>query len=323
MKWPRFLAIQDESGRAVRVRWRYLLLIAAALVVIGVAAVYLPVAMTSTPSFCQNCHLMKEPTALWEESTHANVNCVQCHVEPGILKTLEHKALSYKEIYFNFFGEGRMPEDIALPTNAACLQCHNLDRTVSPGGDIKIPHREHVEMRNLKCADCHFNVVHTRRGTPGGAPPMDICYMCHDGKRAPNACDTCHTTPVKDLQKQGHPTDALQNHGKLAQDRSEDCKRCHSDRSRFCENCHNKPPASHKAATWRYTHKTVVETSGRATCEGCHKPEFCQKCHKVQHPPNWKQVHKEFAQGGGDACQVCHSPNFCQDCHKASGVTTK
>lgn len=321
MRWPRFLSVKDAEGRPVRVSWRYLGLIAAAVVVALVLVVYIPVAMTSTPSFCQNCHLMKEPAKLWEESTHANVNCVQCHVDPGVVKTLEHKALSYKEIYLNFFGKGGMPADVKLPSNEACLQCHNLDRTISPSGDIKIPHRAHVEMRGLKCADCHFNVVHTRRATPSGTPPMDVCYMCHDGKKAPNACSTCHINPPD--QKQAHPVNALENHGKLARDRVEDCRRCHSERSGFCENCHSKPPASHQLATWRYTHKTVVAARGRETCLGCHKEDFCKKCHQVQHPPNWKQVHPEFAQGGGDPCLVCHSPSFCENCHKASGVQTK
>ena len=323
MKWPRILTIRDEEGRPVRVRWQFLVLIAASIGLIVLAAVYLPIAMTSTPSFCQNCHLMKEPAKHWEESTHANVNCVKCHVEPGFVNTVEHKLASYKEIWFNFFGKGTMPEDVTLPTNEACLQCHSLDRTVSPGGDIKIPHREHVEMRDLKCADCHFNVVHTRRGEVGGAPPMDVCYMCHDGKKAPNECSTCHTTPVNDLKRQGHPKDALANHGKLARDREEECRRCHSERSKFCENCHNQPPATHAAADWRYTHNSTVIARGRESCEGCHEPDFCEKCHKVQHPPNWEQVHREFAQGGGEPCLVCHSQSFCDNCHEASGVQPK
>jgi nitrate/TMAO reductase-like tetraheme cytochrome c subunit len=319
MRWPRFLRVYDESGRSVRVKYRYVLLMIAAFVFVGIAAVYLPVAMTSTPSFCANCHVMQEPKDLWEDSTHGNVNCIACHVEPGFLKQLEHKVLSYKEIYTQLFKGAEMAADVKRPTNASCLQCHSIDRVVSTGGDIKIPHRQHVEMQGLTCADCHFNVVHTRKGIPGGAPPMDVCYMCHDGVKAPNACTTCHVKPPD--KTEAHPTDAVQNHGKLARERIEDCRRCHSEQSKFCENCHSTPPASHKVESWRYTHRVQVEANGKETCFGCHQEDFCDKCHKVQHPPNWVQTHPEFAQGGGEPCRVCHSPAFCDRCHESQGVT--
>ena len=321
MRWPRFIRVYDDTGRSVRLHYRYLAAIVVAILFIGLLVVYLPVAMTSTPNFCQNCHLMKQPYDQWQQSTHANVNCVKCHVEPGIMKTLEHKVLSYKEIFANFFGSGSMPEDVKLPTNASCEQCHTLDRVVSPSGDIKIPHRQHVEMQGLKCADCHFNVVHTASGATIGPPPMDVCYMCHDGKKAPNACSTCHVNPPK--LSEAHPANALENHGKLAKDRIQDCRRCHSERSKFCENCHSKPPATHSAPAWRYEHKVEVAAKGRDVCYGCHQEDFCQTCHKVQHPPDWQSTHPQFAQGGGDPCMVCHSPGFCDKCHTAKGVTVK
>lgn len=320
MRWPGIFRVYDQSGRAVRVRYRYLALILFAFAFMVLAAVYLPVAMTSTPNFCANCHLMEEPKKLWDESTHSNVNCVMCHVDPGVVNALIHKVESYKEIYANFFGHGEMPPDVKLPSNESCLQCHNLDRNVSPGGDINIPHRQHVEMRDLKCADCHFNVVHTRRAISGGVPPMDICYMCHDGERAPNSCETCHNTPRDEYKRQGHTGEILKNHGKLAKERVEDCRRCHSEESQFCEDCHSQKPQSHQQTDWKYTHRTTVAAEGREPCYGCHEEKFCQKCHKVQHPPHWVQSHPDFAQGGGEPCQVCHSTGFCGDCHTAEGV---
>ena len=116
MRWPRFLRVYDDTGRSVRLHYRYLAAIGAAVVFIGLLVVYLPVAMTSTPDFCQNCHL-DEGTLRRSGSSRRtrNVNCVKCHVDPGIMKALEHKVLSYKEIFANFFGSGSMPEDIKLP----------------------------------------------------------------------------------------------------------------------------------------------------------------------------------------------------------------
>jgi nitrate/TMAO reductase-like tetraheme cytochrome c subunit len=318
MRWPRLLRIHDVKGRAIRVRARYLVLILIALAFVGVVVIYLPIALTSVPSFCNRCHSMAEPVAQWEASTHANVNCTSCHVDPGIVKNLEHKVLALKEVYLEWFGTGAMPADIKQPKNANCLQCHNADRTVSPGGGIKIPHQEHVEMQGLRCTDCHFNVVHSRRGTPGGPPPMDVCYMCHDGSKAPNACSTCHVNPPS--EQEAHPLSALENHGKLALERPEDCYRCHSAASNFCKDCHSRPPATHQLLDWRYTHQPVVEARGRESCLGCHTEEYCQKCHKVSHPPNWGQTHVQSARGGMEACAVCHSTGFCNACHLGKGL---
>ena len=116
-------------------------------------------------------------------------------MDPGIIKNLEHKMLSYKEVYTRIFGSGEMPPDIHLPTNENCLQCHSEDREVSPSGDIKIPHREHVEMRGLQLRGLPLQRGAFPPGDPGGPPPMDVCYMCHDGVKAPNACETCHVNP--------------------------------------------------------------------------------------------------------------------------------
>jgi nitrate/TMAO reductase-like tetraheme cytochrome c subunit len=316
MRWPKLLRIYDVKGRAVRVRLRYLILMLVALVFVGVFVVYLPIALTSMPSFCGRCHTMTQAVDQWKHSTHANVNCVACHVDPGITKSLEHKVLALKEVYDELFGSGKMPSDIRQPKNSNCLQCHNINRTISPSGDIKIPHQEHVVMQGLNCTDCHFTVVHSLRGTPGAPPPMDVCYMCHDGVKAPNACSTCHVNPPS-LQE-AHPTDALTSHGKQALANPDSCSRCHSPASNFCENCHSKPPASHQAADWRYTHKTEVAAKGRDVCLGCHTQDFCNTCHTVNHPADWLQVHGQAAVGGIEPCLVCHSTGFCNACHQTT-----
>ena len=210
------------------------------------AAVYLPVAMTSTPSFCANCHLMKEPQGpVGGVDPRATSTASKCHVEPGIFKALEHKVLSYKEIYANFFGKGADARRRQAPHQRVVRAVpHARSRRVSPSGDIKIPHREHVEMQGLKCADCHFNVVHTRHGHAGRRAAHG--RLLHVSRRQEGAERLLHLPRQPAATRARRiPTDALENHGKLARDRIEDCRRCHSERSKFCENCHSKPPATH------------------------------------------------------------------------------
>jgi nitrate/TMAO reductase-like tetraheme cytochrome c subunit len=318
MRWPRLLRIYDVKGRAVRIRLRYVVLMLIALLFVALVVIWFPIVLTSDPGFCSRCHSMVTPVDQWKQSTHANVNCTGCHVDPGVIHSLEHKVLALKEVYDELFGSGQMPADIKQPKNENCLQCHNVSRTVSPSGDIKIPHQQHVQMQGLRCTDCHFNVVHSRRGTPGGPPPMDVCYMCHDGKKAPNACATCHANPPS--EQSAHPVNAVENHGQLALERPDDCYRCHSKASNFCQDCHNQPPATHQLLDWRYTHRAEVEAKGRQVCLGCHTEQFCQKCHEVTHPPDWVRTHAQFAKGGLESCAVCHSTGFCNNCHKDKGL---
>ena len=43
----------------------------------------------------------------------------------------------------------------------ACSKCHVDLRTVSPSGDLNIPHRAHVAVLKMQCVECHDNLVHT------------------------------------------------------------------------------------------------------------------------------------------------------------------
>ncbi len=308
MRWPRFLRVYDESGRSVRVEYRYILLMIAAFAFVGIAAIYLPVAMTSTPSFCANCHVMQEPKDLWEDSTHGNVNCIACHVEPGFLKQLEHKVLSYKEIYSQLFKGAEMAADVKRPTNASCLQCHNIDRVVS------------------RAATSRSRIVSTWRCRASSAPTA-ISTWCIRARgpragRRPWTSATCATTASRPRTPappamSSRPTRPR----RIPRMPSRTTANWHGSASRIVAGATASSRSSARTATARRRQATKssrgdtptgceVEANGKETCFGCHQEDFCDKCHKVQHPPNWVQTHPEFAQGGGEPCSVCHSPGF-------------
>ena len=53
---------------------------------------------TDQPAFCQAaCHEMQPFGAAWSAGPHRDVTCVECHVEPGMVNRLEHKAVAMKE----------------------------------------------------------------------------------------------------------------------------------------------------------------------------------------------------------------------------------
>ena len=48
------------------------------LVMVGCAAWY-----TSRPQFCNSCHIMEPYYASWQQSSHKDVSCIECHFPPG------------------------------------------------------------------------------------------------------------------------------------------------------------------------------------------------------------------------------------------------
>ncbi|MCL4368677.1 MAG: NapC/NirT family cytochrome c [Actinobacteria bacterium] len=237
---PLKFRVYDASGRAVRIKRRYLILVVLGIATVAGAFLFIPFYVTTTPGFCSNCHLMEPFITSWEHSTHAKFGCDRCHVKPGVLNHLVNQVIVSKNVYLNFIGRAEMPKEIRSATNENCLQtgCHTTNRKASTSGDLIIPHKEHVEMRGLECKDCHFNVVHTPEGgTP--VPPMGVCAMCHDGERAPNACTTCHRSPPSAAEE--HPGLALAEHGQIAKGRERDCFKCHHSDQSFCarSGCHD------------------------------------------------------------------------------------
>lgn len=237
---PLRIRVRDVAGRAVKLRLRYLIPVVLGVVVLLGMLLFIPVYVTSTPSFCSNCHIMDPYVSSWERSTHSKAGCISCHVRPGFWNLALNQIVMSKNIYLNFFGKAEMPEEIRSATNENCLQsqCHTTNREVSTSGNLIIPHEEHVEMRGLQCKDCHFNVVHTiTGGTP--KPPMGVCAMCHNGTTAPDSCTTCHVKPPS--AQEAHPDLALETHAEIGRGRARDCYRCHHAQFDDCtgQGCHD------------------------------------------------------------------------------------
>jgi nitrate/TMAO reductase-like tetraheme cytochrome c subunit len=286
-----------------------------ALVVIVVA---IPVRLTSTSSYCTSCHAMKQAGATWSRSAHADVQCVQCHIDPGLGHAIVWRVQEAKNIWASYLDAGKgMAASVHRPSNAACLKCHPMKRLPSVTGDVKIPHATHISMRNLTCADCHSTVSHTQPGQ-SSTVSMAVCTMCHNGREAPDACTTCHVkAPPTDV----HPPNFIATHGQQVQGREADCLRCHHDKAAFCDACHAKAPPSHFAGDWRYSHGAQANAD-KAACLGCHDVQtFCQQCHQVDHPSDWPTAHAAVAAQGTASCLVCHPRAMCDRCHAAKGVS--
>ena len=241
-----------------------------ALVLLVVVVV--PGYVASQPTFLQRYEGLNGEYHTWATSVHAQVSCQKCHARPGLLSQASYSAGMLGEFYLSTVLRSREPKLIKTPTNAACRSCHPDWRTVSPTGDLNIPHRAHVVVLNMHCVQCHEFLVHEKSPEGQHKPRMVACMKCHDGTRAKNACTTCHTDKAAPASHKAadwvvvHPD----------RQKALDCTKCHAWTERWCAECHSRRPRSH-GAKWRSTHGEKVKT-GR-NCEVCHAKDFCVKCH--------------------------------------------
>jgi hypothetical protein len=154
--------------------------------------VVLPGYLTSRPGFWGRFPSLSSKYAPWSKSTHAKVSCEACHVQPGVIAQAGYRTRMVGEFYLALLSPSRAPR-FGTPTNEACLVCHNDLRSVSPKGDLKIPHRAHVTVLKMQCVQCHNYLVHEKNSAGKHSPPMSGCLGCHNGDTAKNSCTTCHT----------------------------------------------------------------------------------------------------------------------------------
>jgi nitrate/TMAO reductase-like tetraheme cytochrome c subunit len=181
-----------------------------------VSAVGLEASQSS--SFCGSCHSMKAVFAAWKSSTHHQMECVDCHIEPGISGFLHAKLILGPRDIFHEIVYRPTPEKISAINlkfrDSQCEKCHHglLAINEKPPDDLPAPvknvglkyaHKKHKEAKVL-CVDCHLDAVHgTPRKYATMFPPEKQCLTCHgkrwrDGRLDPSGeliskrCSTCH-----------------------------------------------------------------------------------------------------------------------------------
>ena len=291
------------------------------------------ISLTMSPDFCKLCHKAMTPEYVtWKYSSHSQINCVDCHMEPGVVNIVMEKLVATKHLYAYLSGHYEEERPIKmkheLPSHL-CEQCHSLEtRTFTLSGDLKDPHPYHEEV-GVSCVKCHSGVAHgniagreiTKDGnlsawsdTEGQEnmaaeyvrPDMDACVSCHidpqkygvkDTKSVSWSCELCHEdifTPKT------HTTPTwLNTHGLDAEADLKDCVSCHvmgAEPTFAADGVKNNVV---KAGTQA---KTFAWTS-----------EFCVECHGIkpkdhQNKATWMPLHKDAVKAKGmKNCTACHS----------------
>ncbi|EKN71369.1 NapC/NirT cytochrome c domain protein [Neobacillus bataviensis LMG 21833] len=302
---------------------------------------------TSGSKFCSSCHEMKPEYYTWKASTHSEVDCVNCHIEPGVKQIAKDKAEGLiKELRKE---EGitaaiiRMPKEIP---DSACEKCHTIStREFTPSGDIIIPHQQHSD-KKITCTQCHSNVAHgkiadrnmtfktdydkwdSKVGQAAMAdlkftrPTMETCMDCHIARKITTECSACHTTGM--IPKSHKKADfKIKNHGVMAKTDLQDCNSCHKYMSTA------KLEGYEEASTIDKYLNTDSGQSNKDEHTYAKENTFCQDCHKTRPASHSKAFignHGTEASKNEQKCYTCHDPNKsntasnntvnCSTCHQ-------
>jgi len=103
----------------------------AANIVIGTQGTYRAVEHMETPQFCgQSCHVMKPEFTAHQNSPHARVECVDCHVAPGATGWVQSKVAGTRQFIDTVFKRVHYPIESAMesnrlvPARETCERCH-------------------------------------------------------------------------------------------------------------------------------------------------------------------------------------------------------
>jgi nitrate/TMAO reductase-like tetraheme cytochrome c subunit len=305
---------------------------------------------TSSSSFCSTCHEMKPEFYTWKASTHSEVDCVNCHIEPGAENLAKDKANGLVQVFKKetntFTAPIQMPKDIP---NSACERCHNMKtRQVTPSGDIIIPHEKHLT-KGVKCVSCHSGVAHGKIAernvtfksdydkwddTLGksmmsdikfSSPKMETCMDCHEARDVSTACKTCHKTG--EVPK-SHKESSFKkgSHGKLAENDIKYCNKCHEYMSSTeIKDIGQDVPTSKQFLSGGKAKPTTISAQQYAK-----ENTFCKECHTqrpVSHVKGFVNQHGSLAKQNQQRCLTCHDEKengfnkttniTCDTCHPA------
>jgi hypothetical protein len=244
----------------------------------------------------------------WAASPHDKVDCVRCHIPPGVWNFAKTKFFALREVWVHFTGQVKAPITVTrhIP-DVVCVECHPASQTNAPVKLVTASFSHPGHNKVPLCIYCHAQLVHHPINGAPYVPPRSMmgCFACHDGKQQPNGCDYCHTAPHADrgpcedchsLQSWGpkgfkHPVPLTGKHAQI-----------------LCEQCHTSGVGT-----------SIGPADGCVNCHGNHhndpKMTLCADCHTTTHfvPSTFahKQVGPHVPSGEEPLpCTACHLKTF-------------
>lgn len=298
-----------EKKDKIHIRSRFFLFLGI-LVIIFLFSVVVLFALSTHPSFCNTCHIMKPYYKAWKTSSHNFVPCVECHYPPDKRGLIWAKFQASAQVV-KYITQTYGAKPYAEIDDASCLRkgCHDkrlLEGEVKFKRGIIFDHKPHlVDLRRgkqLRCTSCHSQIVIGTHITV----TENTCFLCHfkgtKHGRVENplgGCPSCHLPPAGDI-KVGN---TVFNHKDFVGTRHTPCQKCHLDAvqgdgeapKEHCFQCHNQPEKLAKYEDVTFMHENHV-AKRKIECSRCHleikhavrttvKPlEYsCDVCHESKH----------------------------------------
>lgn len=138
---------------------------------------------SSQNAFCNSCHSMGNYYETWQASEHKDVDCVQCHIPPGMGNLVHAKLNGLGQLVDQVLGRGGLKPSASV-RNESCLRsgCHDLEevlKTNKTEGAFLFKHKGHVDLDYLgitvKCSSCHSHV----KGDEHFDVNRNACIACH------------------------------------------------------------------------------------------------------------------------------------------------
>jgi hypothetical protein len=197
-----------------------------------------------------------------------------------------------------------------------CTFCHTSEDVSTyvfenPARDLKLSHQSHIDGQKVECQTCHKDVEAAEQLQSVGLPSMATCNTCHNGVKATNACETCHTNFASLRPKEHNKTDFIREHKRIARISNATCMGCHTQET--CADCHN---GASLTKTTKSGKDMVSPRSPRLTAIDRGQGMTLSKVHDL----NFRFTHGLAAQQKKQDCQTCHQEKtFCSTCHTAGG----
>jgi nitrate/TMAO reductase-like tetraheme cytochrome c subunit len=285
--------------------WRRKILLG--LVVLGVFG-FTMIEVTGQPGFCNSCHIMNPYYDSWKASSHHEVNCMECHFEPGFVGYVKGKGVAPAHMANYFLGRAATKPN-ATVKDTSCLrsQCHNYEDITSANinfNDVKFPHDKHVEKvvdgMKISCGMCHNRI----EGNEHFKINRGVCFTCHflksgesENKLVQTGCRGCHKIP--DVMESGLLSIDHMEFVSYGASCEKACHKREFEKSSevpesVCLNCHNYGKSQHTDRTELHEIHTNCEKVECFACHGevSHGQEEstsastrmkCEKCHSETH----------------------------------------
>ena len=285
---------------------------------------------TSKKEFCQSCHEMKPEYYTLMASNHADVECVDCHTNPGLEEMFKEKVRTFNMFTKKLVDKADIPIVLKKEvSDEACNKCHKMDkRTVSAEGDIIIPHVKH-QKNMVECVFCHGGVAHGKISSRNVTKKSDYknwdaeigklmmsdksyiktkmttCTICHEARDVSNDCNTCHSSSMfPETHKSGDFVSST--HGAMARSDIQKCDYCHQYTTR-------RPIEVVKTTKSYQSNGESKEDVVISTRQYIFENDLCRNCHSKR-PPSHKVdsfflKHGSLATADKEKCYGCHSPN--------------